>query len=80
VLNALRLAAGDEILLTDHVYPAVRKAAAHVAGRAGARVVEASVPFPLHDAGLIIEAVAARLGSRTRLVILDHLTDGEDIQ
>jgi isopenicillin-N epimerase len=74
VLNSIRLAPGDEILLTDHVYPAVRKAAAHVAARAGARVVEASVPFPLRDAGEIIEAVAARLGSRTRLVILDHVT------
>ncbi|MGP0091651.1 MAG: aminotransferase class V-fold PLP-dependent enzyme [Xanthobacteraceae bacterium] len=74
VLNSIRLATGDEILLTDHVYPAVRKAAAHVAGRAGASVVEASVPFPLRDAGEIIGAVAERLGPRTRLVILDHVT------
>ncbi|MBV9723841.1 MAG: aminotransferase class V-fold PLP-dependent enzyme, partial [Gammaproteobacteria bacterium] len=50
VLNSLHFTAGDEILLTNHVYPAVRKAAAHVAGRAGAQVVEAQVPFPLGDA------------------------------
>jgi isopenicillin-N epimerase len=74
VLNSIRLAAGDEILITDHAYPAVRKAALHAAKRAGADLVEAKVPYPLHDAAQIVEAVAARLGSRTRLVVLDHVT------
>jgi len=74
VLNALRFAAGDEILLTDHAYPAVRKAAAHAAARAGARVVEAAVPFPVGDAADIVAAVAQKLGPRTRLAILDHVT------
>ncbi|HYS47284.1 MAG TPA: aminotransferase class V-fold PLP-dependent enzyme, partial [Xanthobacteraceae bacterium] len=74
VLNALRFAAGDEILLTDHAYPAVRKAAAYAAARAGARVVEAAVPFPVGDAADIVAAVAQKLGPRTRLAILDHVT------
>src|SRR5262245_42978034 len=43
VLNALHLSAGDEILLTDHAYPAIKKAAAHAAARSGARAVEAAV-------------------------------------
>ncbi|HEV3286510.1 MAG TPA: aminotransferase class V-fold PLP-dependent enzyme [Steroidobacteraceae bacterium] len=74
VLRSLRLAPGDEILVTDHGYPAVRKAAEHAAARAGARVVEALVPFPLGDAAQVVAAVAARLGPRTRLAILDHVT------
>jgi isopenicillin-N epimerase len=74
VLNALRLAADDEILLTDHGYAAVRKAAGHAATRAGARVVEAAVPFPVADPAKVLAAVAGRLGPRTRLVILDHVT------
>lgn len=74
ILNSVRLGAGDEILITDHAYPAVRKAAVHAAGRAGARVVEANVPYPLHDAAEIIAAVAARLGPLTRLAIFDHVT------
>jgi isopenicillin-N epimerase len=35
VLNAFQLKAGDEILVTNHCYPAIRKAAEHVARRAG---------------------------------------------
>src|SRR5215470_18023489 len=74
VLRSLRFAAGDEILVTDHGYPAVRKAAEYVAGRAGARVIEAAVPFPLEDPAQVVAAVRTRLGSKTRLAIFDHIT------
>jgi len=74
VLRSLRLAPGDEILVTDHGYAAVRKAAEYVAARAGARVVEAVVPFPLEDAAQVIAAVSSRLSPRTRLAIFDHIT------
>jgi isopenicillin-N epimerase len=74
VLRSLRLAPGDEILVTDHGYAAVRKAAEYVAGRASARVVEAAVPFPVEDAAQVVAAVASRLGPRTRLAIFDHIT------
>ena len=65
VLNSIALSPGDEILLTDHGYPAVAKAARHIAARTGARIVEAAIPFPIHEPAGIIEAVAARLGPRT---------------
>jgi len=74
VLNALRFSAGDQILLTDHTYPAVKKAAAHVAVRTRAGVVEAAVPFPISDAAEIIAAVKQKLSTRTRLAIFDHVT------
>ncbi|HXW25984.1 MAG TPA: aminotransferase class V-fold PLP-dependent enzyme [Xanthobacteraceae bacterium] len=74
VLRSLRLAPGDEILVTDHGYAAVRKAAEYAAARAGARVVEAAVPFPLDDPAQIVAAVAGRLGPRTRIAIIDHVT------
>jgi isopenicillin-N epimerase len=74
VLRSIPLAPGDEILVTDHGYPAVRKAAEHAAARAGARVIEAVVPFPLDDPAQVTAAVAAKLGPRTRLAIFDHVT------
>ncbi|WP_431270240.1 aminotransferase class V-fold PLP-dependent enzyme [Dankookia sp. P2] len=44
VLRSVPLAPGDEILLLSHAYGAVRKAAAHVAAGAGARIVDAPCP------------------------------------
>jgi isopenicillin-N epimerase len=74
VLRSLDLAAGDELLTTDHVYGACRNALHYVAERSGARVVIAPVPFPLRDPGEVTEAVLAAVTSRTRLALLDHVT------
>jgi isopenicillin-N epimerase len=37
-------------------------------------MVEAIIPFPQPSADAIVEAVAAKLGPKTRLVVLDHIT------
>jgi isopenicillin-N epimerase len=74
ILQSVRFGPGDEILLTDHGYPAILKAAQHIAARTGARVVQAQVPFPAPSDADIIAAIETRLGSRTRLAILDHVT------
>lgn len=74
VLNSFQFNQGDEILLTDHGYPAILLAAQRVAGRTGAKIVQADIPFPLLDEAQIFAAIEAKLNSRTRLVILDHVT------
>ena len=73
VLASIRLSAGEEILLTDHGYPAIRKAAEHHAARADGTVIEVAVPYPTNDPMQIVDAVAARLGPLSRLAILDHV-------
>lgn len=74
ILRSLRLRAGDEILLLNYSYGAVRNTALYVAELAGAKVVEAEIPFPrpTHDA--IVAAVEAKISSKTRLAIVDHIT------
>ncbi len=74
VLRSLPWEAGDEILLTDHGYNACRNAAAFVAQRAGARLVEARVPFPLRSPDQVMEAVLGAVTPRTKLALLDHVT------
>lgn len=74
VLRSLAFGPGDEILTTDHAYNACRNAAEVIAARAGARVVVASVPFPLDSPDRVVEAVLARVTPRTRLALLDHVT------
>lgn len=74
VLASFPLAPGDEIVVTDHVYPAMRKAAHFHARRTGAVLVEARVPFPLRDGAQVLEALEAAFTPRTRLCLLDHVT------
>lgn len=74
VLFSLRFAPGDEIVMLDHGYGAVRNTVRHVASRTGAVLVEAALPFPDPDEAAILGAVAARLGARTKLAIIDHIT------
>jgi isopenicillin-N epimerase len=74
VLRSYPFRPGDEILVTDHEYNACRNAADVIAALAGARVVVAAVPFPLQGEDEILEAVLARVGPRTRLALLDHVT------
>lgn len=74
VLRCLDLGAGDELLATDHTYNACRNALDAVTARAGARVVVATLPFPVAAPEEALEAVFSRVGSRTRLALVDHVT------
>jgi isopenicillin-N epimerase len=74
VLRSLRFSAGDELLTTDHTYNACRNALEFVAGRSGARLVVATVPFPVASADDIVAGVLSRVTPRTRLALLDHVT------
>ncbi len=74
VLRSLQFKPGDELLTTDHAYNAARNAIEFVAERHGARVVIASVPFPITSPASVCEAVLAAVTARTRLAVLDHIT------
>jgi isopenicillin-N epimerase len=74
VLRSIILGPGDEVLLTNHTYAACRKTVDYVAGRTGARVVVAQLPFPCRDEVKIVSAVMKCVSPRTRLALLDHVT------
>jgi isopenicillin-N epimerase len=76
VLRSLSLQSNDEILVLDHGYGAVRNTVRYVTERAGARMTEAVLPFPLVAADDLVTAVVTALGSRTRLLVIDHITSG----
>jgi isopenicillin-N epimerase len=66
VLRSLPLAAGDEILTTEHEYGAIELLLAFVAERTGARVV--------HAAGVDTDAIWAGATARTRVLVVSHVT------
>jgi isopenicillin-N epimerase len=74
VLRSLAFSSGDELLTTDHAYNACRNTLDFVAGRTGARVVVAKIPFPVSAPSAIVDAVLAQVTPRTRLALLDHIT------
>lgn len=74
VLRSLDFEPGDELLTTDHAYPACRNALEFTAARSGARVVVAEIPLPVNGADGVVEALVARVTPRTRLALLDHVT------
>ncbi|HEY9709894.1 MAG TPA: aminotransferase class V-fold PLP-dependent enzyme, partial [Oculatellaceae cyanobacterium] len=64
----------DELLTTNQEYNACRNALDFIASRTGAKVVVATVPFPLDSPNQVVEAVMERVSPRTRLALLDHVT------
>jgi isopenicillin-N epimerase len=74
VLRSLDLRPDDELLTTNHAYPACLNAINYVAAISGARAVIASVPFPLGSPADILDRVLRRVSSRTKLCVVDHVT------
>jgi isopenicillin-N epimerase len=73
VLETVALKAGDEILVLDCVYNAVRLAVERTCQRSGAKMVTVALPVPL-VANNVIERIADAAGPRTRLAIIDHIS------
>lgn len=74
VLGSVPLANGDEMVVTDLAYGAVKLAAKAHADRAGATLQVAAVDFPPRDSGQVVEAIVRAISPRTKLVVVDHVT------
>ncbi|MBM3841219.1 MAG: aminotransferase class V-fold PLP-dependent enzyme [Verrucomicrobia bacterium] len=74
VLRSLQFEPGDELLVTNHEYNACRNALNFAAERSGARVIVATVPFPVQRPEQVVESILGRVTPRTRLALLDHVS------
>ncbi|HEY2482249.1 MAG TPA: aminotransferase class V-fold PLP-dependent enzyme [Caulobacteraceae bacterium] len=73
VLNSLALTPGDEVLITDHQYNAVRLAVEFRCREIGAAPRVAAIPLPA-SADEVRASIREAAGPRVRLAIIDHIT------
>ncbi len=73
VLASIALRRGDEVLITDQTYGAVRFAAERVCAAKRAKLVVSEVPLPRRSPDELIEAVLTKMTNKTRLAIVDHI-------
>ncbi len=73
VIAQVHLAAGDEVLTTDHCYPATLAQLQRAVATAGAHLRIAPVPLPAESTASVTASVLSGLSSRTRLVAVDHV-------
>src|SRR5438105_2205612 len=74
VARSLPLRRGDALLTTNLDYNACHNVVVETAGRAGAEVQVARVPFPLSKTDQILEAIMNAVTGRTRLALIDHVS------
>lgn len=74
VLASVQVAPGDELLTTDHAYPACRRALELAAARHRAEVRIARLPSVIRDPAEVVTSIVAAANERTRLAVIDHIT------
>ena len=70
---SIGLQPGDEVLLTDHEYGAVRNIWQDKCKKTGARITTASLPIPLND-DATVSAIEEAVTSKTKVIVVSHVT------
>ncbi len=68
------LGSGDEVISSAHEYPACMNNLRRVCARVGATISMADVPFPLTSPDQVVDAILAKVTSRTKLALVSHVT------
>jgi isopenicillin-N epimerase len=74
VARSLPLAAGDEVLSTDHEYGALDRTWRFMCRRRGARYVRQPVPLPITSSEQVVGTIWAGMTARTRVLFVSHVT------
>lgn len=75
VADSFPLAAGDQVLLTNHEYGAVVRIWQRACRRANADAPRvADLLPPLNDVDKVVDALFAQVTARTRLIVVSHVT------
>ncbi len=71
---SVELEPGDEVLLNDHEYGAVRRIWRHRCQQTGARLVVAELPASLKSDEDIVERLFESVSEKTKVIVVSHVT------
>ena len=74
VADSFPLAAGDEVLLTDHEYGAVNNTWTFNCQRTGAKYVNWPMPLPMTTPEAFVDRLWEGVTPRTRVITFSHIT------
>lgn len=74
VAQSIGLEAGDEILLTNHEYGAVRRIWQKRCERSGAKVVIQNLPQPLDSVPALVDQLFSGVTARTKLLVFSQIS------
>jgi len=74
VLNSYEFNPDDEVIITNHIYPACRNAVNFYSEKKGFKVKEAIIPFPVENEQMVIDKIAEQISTKTKLILIDHIT------
>jgi isopenicillin-N epimerase len=73
VLRAFKFNEGDEVVVLNQVYGAVRNAAEYATGVCGAKMRVIELPEPVISPDSVVRSIQDSIGPRTRLALIDHI-------
>lgn len=74
ILRSMRWSAGDEVVVVDHVYNAMRQSLRRLGSEHGVVLREVPIALPIKGAGDWIESIERAFNDRTKLLLIDHIT------
>lgn len=74
VAATVPLVTGDEVLLNDHEYGAVRRIWQRACDAQGAKLVTAQIPVPIGNVDDVLEPLFEAVTPRTKLIVVSHVT------
>ncbi len=80
VARSILLAAGDEVLTTDHEYGACNRAWLFSTRRSGALYRQVAWPLPAGDSRELVSAFEAALSERSRVLFVSHITSASALR
>lgn len=74
IFRSLKFNPGDEILITNHIYPACRNVVNFISETTGAVILEVKIGFPPQKDEDFLDPLLNAVSPKTKVLLLDHIS------